>query len=42
VYRYDGTEQVLTADESLDGEAVVPGFSCSLGELLGASPIVKG
>jgi len=33
VYRADGTEQILTADESLDGEDVVPGFSCLLREI---------
>ena len=34
VYRHDGSEQILTADESLDGEDVVPGFSCPLGDIL--------
>ena len=34
VYRADGTEQILTADESLDGGDVVPGFSCALREIL--------
>jgi Uma2 family endonuclease len=34
VYRQDGTEQILTAGESLDGEDVVPGFSCPLREIL--------
>ena len=34
VYRHDGSEQILTADESLDGEDVVPGFTCPLGEIL--------
>jgi len=33
VYRDDGTEQILTADESLDGGDVVPGFSCPLREI---------
>ena len=33
VYRADGTEQILTADESLDGGDVVPGFSCPVAEL---------
>ena len=33
VYRDDGTEQILTADESLDGGEVVPGFSCPLSEI---------
>ena len=34
VYRDDGSEQILTADQTLDGEDVVPGFSCGLGEIL--------
>lgn len=34
VYRADGTEQVLAAHESLDGEAVVPGFNCPLDAIL--------
>jgi len=34
IYRDDGTEQILTADQTLDGEDVVPGFSCGLGEIL--------
>jgi Uma2 family endonuclease len=34
VYRDDGTERILTVRESLDGEDVVPGFSCPLGEIL--------
>src|SRR2546421_3019984 len=34
VYRDDGTEQVLTADESLEGGEGVPGFSCPLNEIL--------
>src|SRR5256885_2097344 len=34
VYRDDGAEQILTADESLDGGEVVPGFSCPLNEIL--------
>lgn len=34
VYRHDGTEMILTADKSLDGEDVVPGFSCPLAKLL--------
>ncbi len=34
VYRDDGTEQILTGDESLDGGDVVPGFSCPLREIL--------
>jgi len=34
VYRQDGSETVLTEAESLDGEDVVPGFTCSLGAIL--------
>jgi Uma2 family endonuclease len=34
VYRHDGTEQIVTADEALDGEDVVPGFSCLLRTVL--------
>ena len=34
IYRDDGTEQILTADQTLDGEDVVPGFSCGLGAIL--------
>ena len=34
VYRQDGTERVVAAAETLDGEDVVPGFSCLLGALL--------
>ena len=34
VYRHDGTEQILTLDETLGGEDVVPGFSCPLAEVL--------
>jgi Uma2 family endonuclease len=34
VYRHDGMEQILAADQSLDGEDVVPGFSCPLGAIL--------
>jgi Uma2 family endonuclease len=33
VYRQDGTLSVLTAKDSLDGEEVLPGFSCSLAEI---------
>jgi hypothetical protein len=36
VYRSDGTEQLVTADQALDGEAVLPGFSCALTAILGA------
>jgi Uma2 family endonuclease len=34
VYRHDGTEQIVTADQPLDGEDVVPGFSCPLNAIL--------
>jgi Uma2 family endonuclease len=34
VYRDDGTEEVLTADQALAGEDVVPGFSCPIAEIL--------
>jgi Uma2 family endonuclease len=34
VYRLDGTEQILTASDALDGEDVVPGFTCPLGEIV--------
>ena len=36
VYRHDGTEQTVTAEQALDGEDVVPGFSCVLTTTLGA------
>ena len=34
VYRHDGTEQVVTADQALNGEEIVPGFSCPLASIL--------
>ena len=34
VYRQDGTESAMSESESLDGEAVVPGFSCPLAAIL--------
>ena len=34
VYRPDGTETVVTEHEALDGEDVVPGFSCPLATIL--------
>src|SRR5574341_318232 len=34
VYRHDGTEQVVTADQALDGADVVPGFACPLNAVL--------
>lgn len=34
VYRQDGTEALATASDPLDGEDVLPGFSCPLGTVL--------
>jgi len=34
VYRADGSETVVTGDETLEGEGVVPGFSCGLDAVL--------
>jgi len=34
VYRGDGSETIVTAEQTLDGEDVVPGFSCLLSEML--------
>lgn len=34
VYRHDGTERIVSAAETLDGEDVVPGFSCPLATML--------
>lgn len=34
VYRQDGTVRIVPAEEPLDGEDVVPGFSCLLGATL--------
>lgn len=34
VYRRDGTEQIVTADQTLDGEDVLPGFTCRLASVL--------
>jgi Uma2 family endonuclease len=34
VYRHDSTESAVTADGQLDGEDVLPGFSCPLAEIL--------
>lgn len=33
-YHHDGIEQILTADQNLDGQEVVPGFSCPLDAIL--------
>jgi len=34
LYRADGTEQIVTADQALQGEDVVPGFGCPLATIL--------
>jgi Uma2 family endonuclease len=34
VYRHDGGEAIVTAAQALDGEDVVPGFSCRLDAVL--------
>jgi Uma2 family endonuclease len=34
VYRQDGTERLVTVNEALDGEDVVPEFSCTLSAVL--------
>ena len=34
VYRHDGTEQIVNADQTLDGEEVLPGFTCRLASVL--------
>ena len=34
VYRADGTQSWLTADDSLDGEDVLPGFSARVSEMI--------
>ena len=34
VYRADGTEEIVTADQALRGEDVVPGFACPLATIL--------
>ncbi len=33
VYRHDGSETIVTAEGALDGEDVLPGFSCSLASI---------
>src|SRR6266576_2584246 len=35
VYRADGSETIVPADGALDGEDVVPGFSCTVASILG-------
>src|SRR6266566_3179000 len=34
IYRHDGSETVVTAEGALEGEDVLPGFSCSLVSIL--------
>lgn len=34
IYRHDGTEQIVSGDEPLDGEDVLPGFGCALTTVL--------
>ena len=34
VYRHDGSETIVTADGALDGEDVLPGFTCPLASIL--------
>lgn len=34
VYRLDGTEAIVSADDALQGEDVVPGFGCSLTSIM--------
>jgi Uma2 family endonuclease len=34
IYRHDGTDQMVAADQVLDGEDVVPGFACPLSAVL--------
>jgi Uma2 family endonuclease len=34
VYRADGTEEIVTADQALQSEDVVPGFTCPLSAIL--------
>ena len=34
VYRADGSESFVAADDALEGENVLPGFSCALAEVL--------
>lgn len=34
VYRHDGSETIVTTTGALDGEDVLPGFSCSLATIL--------
>lgn len=34
IYRLDGSEEIVTADHTLHGEDVVPGFACPLASIL--------
>jgi len=34
IYRLDGSETLISEGENLDGETVVPGFSCPLATIL--------
>jgi hypothetical protein len=34
VYRQDGSEAIVTADEALSGEDVLSGFACPLASVL--------
>ena len=34
VYRYDGTETIVTTDGALEGEDVLPGYACALEKIL--------
>jgi len=34
LYRLDGSETLISEGENLDGETVVPGFSCPLATIL--------
>ena len=36
VYRQDGSESIVAANGALDGEDVLPGFSCPLATVLQA------
>lgn len=43
VFRQDGSETLLAEAGSLDGEDVVPGFTCPLGAILaGGTPSASG
>jgi hypothetical protein len=35
VYRHDGGETILSETDALDGEDVLPGFSCALVTIFG-------